>query len=280
MNDTLNPGASEALQAWAARVRANRDQAERVREGEPPRDFYAPISAMFRADPHRTDEPALNALKALIADSESVLDIGAGGGRLALPLALSAREVVAIEPSDAMLAVLREGMAEHGIANVRILQSTWPMADAPEADISLISHIGYDIEAIGPFIDAMEASARRLCMAVLVAGSPPYLAEPFWPPVHGEERARLPGLAEFMALLLARGRLFEVRLFERPPVTYGEARDPLIWLYQQLFISPESEKGALLARLAQERLTERDGRYALSWEPQPLGLVTWRPGKG
>jgi len=277
MSDPLRPGRDEALAEWARRVRANRDQAERVREAVAGADFYAPVASNFRADPLRTDEPALDVLRALVRPGESWLDIGAGGGRYALPLALLAREVVAIEPSQGMRAVLSEGMAEHAISNIRMLESTWPMANAPVADVALISHIGYDIEAIGPFLDAMEASARRLCVAVLVAKSPPYLAEPFWPAIHGEPRETLPALPEFLALQLARGRLFEVRMLERQPIAYAEPEAPMAWLHQQLFVDAASARGRALEAAARSAISERDGRWALSWEGVPLGVVSWRP---
>ncbi len=277
MSDVLRPTAASALEAWAQRVRANREQAERFREGAPPRDFYAAIASDFRAHPRRTDEPALDVLRSLVVPGETWLDIGAGGGRYALPLALRAQTVIAIEPSDGMQGVLRDGMAEHGISNIDIVSSLWPMDAPPIADVALIAHIGYDIEAIGPFLDAMEASAQRLCVAMLVTPSPPHPAEPFWPPIHGEPRVPLPALTEFLLLLLARGRLFEVRLLERDPLTHADPDAPLRWLFQQLFVAPDTEKGRRLAALARDTITSRAGRWALSWNPVPLGIVTWRP---
>jgi SAM-dependent methyltransferase len=275
--DALRPTAAEALGAWALRVRSNREQAERVREGAPPRDFYAPVASNFRADPRRTHEPALDVLRSLAKPGETWLDIGAGGGRYALPLALRVRDVIAIEPSEGMRRVLRDGMAEHGIANVQVIPERWPMEAPPAADVALMAHIGYDIEDIGSFLDAMEAAVRRLCVAVLVAPSPPHLAEPFWPAIHGEARIPLPALPEFLVLLGARGRLFEVRLLEREPLTHDERDGPLRWLYQQLFVAPDTDKGRRLASLARDAITARGGRWALSWAPGPLGIVTWRP---
>src|SRR5262245_20390779 len=179
MSDVLRPTAASALSAWAWRVSANREQAERVREGAPPRDFYAAVASDFRADPRRTNEPALDVLRSLVEPGESWLDIGAGGGRYALPLALAAGKVTAVEPSEGMRNVRQQGMAEHGISNIELVPARWPMERGPSADVSLIAHIGYDIEDIGPFLDAVEASARRLCVAVLVTPSPPHAAEPF-----------------------------------------------------------------------------------------------------
>jgi SAM-dependent methyltransferase len=277
MNDALRPTAAEALAAWAARVRGNRDQAERLREGPAGDDFYAPVASVFKADPHRTGEQELDTLRGLVRPDDTWLDIGAGGGRYALPIALRAKEVIALEPSDGMLAVLRESIAENDIHNVRLVQSRWPSENPPEADVCLISHVGYDIEDIGPFLDAMERSARRLCVAVLLAHSPAAIAEPFWPPVHGEARIPLPALPEFLALQLARGRICDVRLSERAPQTYHSHDQLGHFLRQQLFVEAGTEKDQRLQKLVESRVTQSDGRFAISNQGSALGVVTWAP---
>lgn len=279
MNDPLRPTASEALAAWAARVRANCEQAERFREAPERPDFCAPVASVFKADPHRTGEVALDILRSMVIPGETWLDIGAGGGRYALPLARLAREVIAVDPSAGMLAILRESMAENGIANVRVMEGRWPVAEPVEAEVTLIAHVSYDIEEIGPFLDAMEASARRLCVAVLLDRAPSAAAEPFWPPVHGEERVPLPALREFLALQLARGRLCEVRLTTREPLSYPDRELVPRFLRQQLFIEPGGEKDRRLEAAIDAVLTEREGRFAFSWEPTPLGIVSWAPGR-
>jgi len=274
--DALRPSASDALRAWAERVRANREQVDRFREASPA-DFYAPVAGMFRADPRRRDDPSLEALRALVRPSDTVLDIGAGGGRLALPLALETRQVTAIDPSEGMLNVLRAGMAEHNISNIEVINGRWPeLSSGIQADVALISHIGYDVEEIGPFLDAMETAARRLCVAVLLEQPPPTEADRLWPAVHGEARAALPSLPEFLALLLARGKLFEVQLVDRSAQTYTEPSQLLTWLRQQLWTAPDGPKDLRLQQVLRERLTERDGRYALSWNPVRVGVVTWQ----
>jgi len=278
--DALSPGSEAALAAWAARVRANRDQAERLREPTPGNDFYAPVAASFRADPRRTDEPVLNHLRTLVEPGETWLDIGAGGGRYALALALEARELIAVEPSEGMRAVLRQAMAEEGIANVTIHDSTWPNpALQIQADVAFISHVGYDIEDLGPFLERMEMSARRLCVAVLLAEAPAAPASLFWPGVHGESRELLPALPEFLVLQLARGRICEVRLFERPAPTYSTREQLITGMRQQLFIAAGGEKDCMLQDLIDRIATSDDsGRLSIGWHAAPLGVVTWRPG--
>lgn len=272
----LRPSAAEALADWAARVRANRDQAERLREETDSGDFYAPVAQTFRADPRRTDEPALDHLLSLVRAGETWLDIGAGGGRYALPLALGAREIIAVDPSAGMLEELSFGMTEHGISNVTTIHSRWPMPGPPTADVAMIAHVGYDIEDLGPFLDAMEASAKRLCVAILLAQSPAASAAPAFEAVHGEPRFLLPALPEFLTLLLARGRLFEIWLSERGASTFTSPEMALTFLRQQTFIRPGGTKDERLQRFV-TALPGQDGRLTLSANPVPLGVVCWRP---
>ncbi len=273
MSDALRPSADAALAAWAARVRANREQVEQYRETSP-EDFYAPVARLFRAEALQRSEPTLDVLRGFVEPEDVLLDIGAGGGRYALPLALECRQVIAVEPSEGMLGVLRAGIDEHGIGNVRVVAERWPTAmDA--VDVALMSHLGYDVEDIGAFLDAMEAVARRTCIAVLLERPPPTEADRLWPEVHGVARNALPALPEFLALLIARGRIFEVRLVGRMGTTYAEPSQALAWLRQQLWTAPDSEKDRRLQTLLAQRIQSRDDRYALSFDATRVGIVTW-----
>src|SRR5215210_7199064 len=106
MPDALSPTVDDALAAWRARVVADREQVERAREVADPADFYAPVTSRFRMDPRRTGDPTLYVLLAVAEPDDVWLDVGAGGGRYALPLALRLQEVVAIDPSPSMLGAL------------------------------------------------------------------------------------------------------------------------------------------------------------------------------
>lgn len=273
--DPLRPEAEAAIESWARRVRANREQVDRFREVPDATDFYAPMAQRFRDDPRRTDDPALDLLRSLVRSDETWLDIGAGGGRYALPIALRAREVIALDPSEGMLGVLRESMAEHGIENVRIVHARWPTAEPVRGDVALICHVGYDIEQIGPFLNAMEHAAGRMCVAMLNHRQPTWGIDQLWPAVHGEARSTLPCLPDFLALQLARGRLFELRLVERPPQSWESPDQVLGFGRQQTWVQPDGEKDRRLQSAIAEHLVEREGRYAFSWEPNYLGVVTW-----
>jgi SAM-dependent methyltransferase len=282
---TAEATAAEAI--WADRVKANRDQVDRVREVPDGADFYARVTSIFRADPRRTNDAVLDFLLNLARRDETWLDIGAGAGRYAVPLALAVREVIAIDPSSGMLAVLRELMEEHGIRNIRVIEGRWPpdkslvdrIGEGPVVDVGLIAHVGYDIEMIGPFLDAMERVVRRLCVAVLMEASPASAAEPFWPIVHGEPRARLPALPEFVSLLRARGRNPDVTIAQREPRTFDSRESLDGFLRRQLWIADGGKKEARYVAALDGLVVERHGGFELrDQEPLQVGVVTWNPG--
>ncbi len=277
--------AADLESVWASRVRANRDQAERLRETGGG-DFYAPVSALFVADPRRTGEPTLEVLYALARPDEAWLDIGAGAGRYALPLALRVRRVIAVEPSAGMRRALRTGLDEHGIENVRVVAGTWPdsleaLGDLPAVDTALIAHVGYDIEEIGPFLDAMEYAARERCIAVLTDRSPAAVADPFWPLVHGEGRVPLPALPELVELLRARGRATEVIRVERSPRTFESVDALSAFLRRQLFIADGGEKDVHFRAILPDHIVQRDGAWTLAEGPTgAVGVVSWDVSRG
>ncbi len=261
---------------WRARVRANRAQVEQFRETVEADDFYAPTAHTFVDDPRRSDDPVLEAILALAEPAESWLDIGAGAGRFALPLALRVAEVIALDPSAAMLDALRQGMAAHGIANVRIVHGRWP-EDAQDlaADVVLMANVGYDIEEIAPFIDAAERSARRRCVAVMTDRPPPSMADAFWPSVHGVERASLPALPDLVEFLRRRGVVPRVREVARPRRAWADEEELRGWMRRQLWVEPGSAKDRRLQSLLDDAIeTDAEGVY-VAGGPRRIGIVDW-----
>ena len=288
----MSPSTAAELEvAWSDRVRANREQVDRFREVPDGPDFYGPVSSLFRADPDRTDDPVLEILRGLARPGDAWLDIGAGAGRYPLPLARIVRVVIAVDRSEAMLAALREDAAAKEITNVRTIHERWPIAAGGSAaaalpsppDVALIAHVGYDIEPIGPFLDAMEAAAGRLCVAVLMERQPSSIADVFWPPVHGEARVSLPALPEFVELLRARGAAPEVEIGLRAPPHFASPDEIEGFLRRQLWVAPGGEKDRRFRDELATRLEEApdgSGFGLVGQQPLPVGVVTWEPPAG
>ncbi|HYI15668.1 MAG TPA: class I SAM-dependent methyltransferase [Thermomicrobiales bacterium] len=268
----LNPDPIELGNTWREQVEAEYEQVERLREWHES-DYYAPIAHHFADDPRRTDDELLNELRAMSNPNATWLDIGAGGGRYALPLALSSRKVIAIDPSEGMLNVLRGSMAEHGIDNIDIHHLRWPEgSDELQADFSLAAHVGYDIRDINGFLDGMDRTTSQRCCVVLMDRAPSGGFTRLWHQIHGEYRHQLPGAREFLHLLLARGAMPEVRLTWRQmrPMGHDDIRESA---RRRLWLSEGSEKDQHLQRLLAE-MPEGLDDFQL---PSVIALITWQP---
>jgi len=275
---------------WASRVRANAEQVERFRAAPEGADFYAPVTRMFVADPGRQADPVLAAIVAIAHPDDTWLDIGAGAGRYALPLGRVVREVIAVDPSESMLGALREGAGAAALANIRALPGRWPPDSAlraaigsdPVADVSLIAHVGYDVEAIVPFVEAMENASRRHCVAVLMVESPAAIAAPFWPIVHGEERVGLPALPQFLELLAARRAGHGVEMVAGEGRRWANRDELLGFLRRQLWTVPgtsadrrlEDALGAMTSGTADGAVELRDS------VARDIGIVRWPVASG
>jgi len=69
-----------------------------------------------------------------------VLDIGAGPGTLAIPLAALAKEVTAVEPGAGMVEILSNHVEDRGIRNITCVQKRWE-----DIDLSRDMNLPYDV---------------------------------------------------------------------------------------------------------------------------------------
>ncbi|HVB64298.1 MAG TPA: methyltransferase domain-containing protein [Nitrolancea sp.] len=260
---------------WKALVEAEYAQTERLREWQES-DYYRPLAGHFVDDPRRPGDALLNRLRSFCGPDVTWLDVGAGGGRNALPLALLSKQVTAIEPSAAMREALAASAIQHGVENVEIIDLRWPNgSEQIEVDFSLMSHVGYDIREINPFIDGLERATRRRCFASLMDRAPSSGFERLWPAVHGEERVVLPAMREFIHLLLARGATPDVRIYPRDvePFTADQIRS---FARRRLWLVEGSVKDQFLQRIVDDELARVPGDLQ---QPRIVSLISWEPGR-
>lgn len=276
MTQLLRPTAEQALAAWRSYVEADADQVSRLRDDVPGGDYYGPVAARFRAGARAV--PEFEVLSELARPDDTWLDIGAGGGRLAVPLAGSVAHVVAVEPSAAMRGQLGAAVATAGLANIEVRDVRWPDADWTDTvDVSLAAHCLYDIADIEPFLEAMERHSRRRCVALFRPWARGTSLAGLFEAVHGEPMHTLPALRDFVALLAARGCRYEVRTVDAsgespvtaPDLAFAEARR-LLWL------ADGSPKDQRMRDLMAEWWSTADG-IALPPAPAYIGVVSWLP---
>jgi hypothetical protein len=109
--------------------------------------------------------------------------------------------------------------------------------------------------------------------------SPASVAEPFWPPIHGEARIALPALPAFVDLLAARGRYPTVEMVESSRRQWASRAEVEPFVRRQTWVAPGSAKDRRMLELLDDWLVETpegDVELAIA-EPLRVGLVTWRP---
>jgi len=269
-----------ATQRWRELVETEHAQSDQKRgETPPPKDHWRPFAKNFRADPHRTDDPLVNRLLQEVESHHTVMDVGAGGGRLALPLALRCVKMVAVEPSSSMCQVLREQATDSGVDNVTLVEARWEEAQVESVDIVLCAHVLYVVAGIEDFVRKMEANAREKVLIVLFQSPPQSQIYHLWHMVHGEERIPLPSLPQFREVLEQLGIDGNVEMLEQLPQRGFEDREQALdQLTDRLYLAPGSSQLAKLEQILPDILQETDSGFIVKGS-QPLqpALVSWRP---
>jgi SAM-dependent methyltransferase len=121
-------------------------------------DRRAPTFA--RSTRARADE-FLEVVAPYLSPRKTLIDVGAGSGRHAFPLAERLEWVTAVEPSEGMRALIPPR------DNMTVVASTWEDAAVAPADLVICCHVMYGVEDPVPFIAKMERSARERIFIML-----------------------------------------------------------------------------------------------------------------
>ncbi len=266
------------VQRWNERVAAHHAQSIRAQGGVEQKDFWAPLAGHFRDDPRRTDDPVLERLARDIRPDWTVIDVGGGGGRYALPLALRCRHVTVVEPSESMVKVLREAASEAGIHNLSIVQDQWEEARVGQADMVLCSHVLYGVPEVQRFVQKLDSHARRLVQVLMFMESPQSHLSPLWKRVHGEDRIDLPGMRDLLPVLWELDIYPDLEMLEVSDSLAFDSHDmALERLRQRLYVQPGTVQDQRLAQAMVELLEETpDGLVVKGARPRRLALASWR----
>jgi SAM-dependent methyltransferase len=230
------------------------------------------------SSPSGTSE-SVEGLARLVEPSDVVIDVGAGTGRHALPLAARCARVIAVEPSAAMRARLLARVAERACTNVEIREGAWPEPEPPVGDVIFSAHVVYGIAEIGAFLGAMTAHARRTCALLLKLRAPADALGDVYEALHGVRRARRPAALEALAVLHQLGHPAELAVVAGTsrPMVFTDAEEDLREVALRIGVSPD-EAGRARVRAALDRAAPRTPEGWTVGEAGPSACITW-PGR-
>lgn len=271
---------TSATQAWSARIRDHDTQSLKAAGDKAKDDRWSGIAGAFRADPRRTDDPLVNLLLGWVTPESTVLDVGGGAGRYALPLALHCRHVTVVEPSPAMVEQLNAAAAEAGITNISAVPEKWEEAKVKPADVVLCANVVYGVADIEPWVRKLDASARGRVAIVAWMDAPSSVFSPVWRAVFGEERIELPALPELLPVLWEMGIFPNVHMLPAGEPRYVPNVEAAIgFARHMLYVDPGTDADDRLQAAAKELAIETPQGVTLrGGTPRPPGVIWWDAG--
>jgi len=225
-----------------------------------------------------------------LSSSETVLDVGAGTGRLALPMARRAKSVTALDQSAGMLSCLRENMAAEGLENICCIHKSWQAVSLDELephDVVLSSNsLGvYDLrEALAKmdslakravyiftFVDGKRDDGLRDFLRSSKDGRDGELGR------HKKQKAGPAGYLMMYNLLADMGILADIRIMQWHSTEHFSSLDEAVAEWKQMYEVP-AEKEPDLREFISQRLVEDESGLSMH-RHHKQALISWQKGE-
>ena len=214
-------------------------------------------------------------VRELLPDGGSVLDVGAGTGRVSLPLAQEGYQLTAVERDPGMVAGLRRQTAQVS-GGVAVIEGSWPEAavEAGRHDVAMCAHVVYDVADVVPFLAALNAAGRRAVIVEMTPHHPWQSLAPYYRALHQLDRPNGPTAADLAAIV-------EEELGVAPTLRQwtgtGSLRfasiDELVEYQRRRLVLPR-ERAAELERLVPADIV-RDGEWFLLGPAERAVVTLW-----
>ena len=260
-----------------------KDHSHKGKSGSTPqKDIWADRALEFKAGVKKKwvrPDSSRDFILAQLDAGSTVLDIGAGTGAWSILMAPHVKHVTAVEPSNAMIEVMRNDLVKENITNVSVVQGSWPDVSVEPHDFSLCSHAMYSSTDLTSFVLKMAACTSRMCFLLLRAptldGVRSEAAKHIW-----GQPLDSPNFTIAYNILLQAGIYANV-LMENTglwkPRTSSGMEEALESMHRFLGLNDSGEHDDYLRELLRRRLVWKDGKYV--WPPEVRSaLVYWKTG--
>jgi SAM-dependent methyltransferase len=254
---------------WAARWRSIVEDRSTLAHGHADTAYWDRRASSFARSTHVRSDELLQVLEPYLAPHKTLIDVGAGTGRHAAPLAERLEWVTAVEPSEGM----RSRIAPH--ENLTLVASTWEDADVAPADLVICSHVMYGVADAAPFLEKMERAARERVFVMIRETPLPHPGAEVRRRLAGESGPRVPRFSELFMVLVQMGVAPDVAFLRYPIVTrYADMDEAVVDVRALAGDAWDDAKGR---EILDEILERRDGELVYDGGVALSGVAHWRP---
>lgn len=211
----------------------------------------------------------LRVLEPYLSPRKTLIDVGAGAGRHAAPLAERLEWVTAVEPSEGMRAHIPPR------PNMTVIASSWEDAEVAPADLVICSHVMYGVADPVPFIEKLQAAARERVFVMMRETELPHPAAELRKRLLGEAGPRLPKFSDLFMLLLQIGIAADVDFIRYPIITRYASMDEAMNDSRALF--GDGWDGDAARAILGELLQEEGDALVFHGGVALSGVAHWQP---
>ena len=202
---------SSGIQALASQWAADLDSwalPQEILDQAPEVPWQHPVAMFTVAPPHTPIPDSLSHQRAreVLEPGGSVLDIGSGGGRASMAITPPAGTLTAVDHQQEMLDEFHKAAEARGTIAHSYL-GDWPHVAAlvPEADVVVCHHVAYNVADIVPFLQALNAHARKRVVMEVPMSHPMSNFNDLWKKFWNLDRPILPTPYQLQDICLALG---------------------------------------------------------------------------
>jgi cyclopropane fatty-acyl-phospholipid synthase-like methyltransferase len=220
-------------------------------------------------------------LREIKHDSDSrILDIGAGPGSMAIPLAQRVSHVTAVEPAEGMTEVLKENIKHYHLNNVTCIQKNWEGVSLEELDSPydvIVASYSLHVPDIREAIEKIQQLSSGKVYIYWFAGATSWDKNysRIWPQLHGRQYYPSPKCDVLYNVLYRMGIYPDMENFELIHETRFSSLDEAVQHYKPHYKIATNEQEQILRSHLEEILEKkgdelvqvgRSSRVKISWD--------------
>jgi SAM-dependent methyltransferase len=205
---------------------------------------------------------------AMLPPGARALDIGAGPGNIAIPVAKIASRVTAVEPAPGMAAVLREQIALENLDNIHLIHKKWDDVDTeelePPYDLAFASFSMGMIDLKASIEKMMEVTLGTIAI-FWHAGIQPWDQEAMelWPLLHGKPYYPVPESNIIFNLLYSMGIYPDVKTLRHIRKTMYDSFEAALETCAARYDAKNPAQLRVLEEYLEKKLYHVDGKRML-----------------